>query len=210
MTKRIIEYVSGILIICYAVACIINARIGVTAADAINTNVSYLTPLSIGQSIGIMSVTFVVISFLFNRKIWTFVSLIFAVILTPGIDFFYYQILEVHYPTELWFRILNFGIGVLLINFGSALTIHSRLPMTPYDQLTMTLVEVTKKPLIAIRLTMEALFLIIGAILGILSGHLFETVSIGTILFGLTGGPLIRFYLYLFRGGKKHVNQQAY
>jgi len=209
MTKRIFQYISGIILICYGVASIISARIGVTAADAINTNVSYLTPITVGQSIGIMSAVFVTISFFLNKKWTTFISLIFAFLLTPGIDFFFYKVIEVHYPTILWFRIISFVIGLLLINFGSALTIVSKLPMTPYDQLTISLVNVTKKPLIFIRFSLELIFLTGGIVLGILSGHLWETVSIGTVLFALTGGPLIRYYLYLLNGGKNNVNQQT-
>ncbi|HOI46968.1 MAG TPA: hypothetical protein PLR26_04455 [Bacilli bacterium] len=209
MKKRIAQYLLGIIIICYGVASIISARIGTSAADAINTNVSYLTPLTVGQSIGIMSVVFVLLSLLFKRKLIILVSLVFVFILTPGIDFFFYKVIEVYYPTDLWFRILNFAIGVLLVNLGTSLTIVSKLPLTPYDQFTMMMVELTKKPLIVIRFSLEFTLLIIGVILGIRSGYLNETVSIGTVIFALSGAPLIRLFVFLLNGGKKHVNQQT-
>jgi uncharacterized membrane protein YczE len=208
MTKRIFQYIIGILIICYGVASVISARIGTSAADAINTNVSYLTPLTVGQSIGIMSVVFVLLSFMISKRVIIFSSLIFAFILTPGVDFFFYDVIEVFYPTDLWFRIISFIVGVLLMNLGSALTIVSKLPLTPYDQITMSLVEIFKKPLIVIRFSLEFVMLVIGIILGIRSGYLYETVSIGTILFALSGAPLIRYFIFMLNGGKKHVSQQ--
>lgn len=90
-------------------------------------------------------------------------------------------------PTEPALQLTQILIGIFIVGLGSAIYIPCHLGPGPRDGLMTGLHYKTGKPVARIRLTLEAIVLTVGWLLG-------GTVGIGTLLFALLIGYSVAFW----------------
>jgi uncharacterized membrane protein YczE len=112
------------------------------------------------------------------------------------IDFFAYFFILL--PDLLLFRIGYFIIGILIMSFGVAMFIKSKLPIMPFDMFVRDLAiffnlnfKNTRMltDIIAIGLSISLSLLFVGEING---------VGLGTVIFAFTFGPLLQMWIKLW------------
>ncbi|WP_130868680.1 DUF6198 family protein [Intestinimonas massiliensis (ex Afouda et al. 2020)] len=114
-----------------------------------------------------------------------------------AVGFVFSELLDLHelwigaLPTEPGWRVVYFIVSYLLICFGIALSNRCGLPIVPTDLFPRELAQITKVSYPKIKISFDAICLIVTAALTFLFlGHL-KGIGIGTVLAALTMGKVI-------------------
>jgi len=89
-------------------------------------------------------------------------------------------------------------LAILLMPLGSTILIRSTLPAGVYDELMFFTAKVTKFRLPVARFLNEIVLVALALILSFSSQNGWGSVRIGTFVFAVSFGLLIKFYTYLF------------
>ena len=93
-------------------------------------------------------------------------------------------------PSIYAFQVVEAGLGILLVGFGSALYLVANLGPGPRDGLMTGLQRVTNLPLARVRTVIEVVVVIFGWLLG-------GAIGLGTLMFAFGIGPAVSVGLYL-------------
>jgi uncharacterized membrane protein YczE len=93
-------------------------------------------------------------------------------------------------PENYWARILEVGLGTLIVGLGSGIYLVANLGAGPRDGLMTGLQSLTKFPIAWVRASIEITTILCGWMLG-------GTVGIGTVMFAIGIGPAVSAGLYL-------------
>lgn len=114
-----------------------------------------------------------------------------------AVGFVFSELLDLHelwidvLPAELSWRVLYFVISYLLICLGIALSNRCGLPIVPTDLFPRELAQITKITYPKIKISFDAVCLIVTAgMTALFLGHL-KGIGIGTVLAALTMGKVI-------------------
>lgn len=203
---RILKYLIGMILIALAIRLEVNAKVGVAALDIIQANLGYLLKSTVGVGIMIFSGVMLIIALLIKKNwqpLWTIIPLIVVSIVTDAVD----PLVRLIFNDLLWVRIIEFTISLIFMAFGAALMIVSKYPPTPYDNLVVTITNATDRPIAWVRLRLEIVFVILGALLAYLSGNLWTTFNIGTFIYAVVTSYLLQFFVKKLERSS-HGNQQ--
>lgn len=114
-------------------------------------------------------------------------TLLNAVIISVAIEF---SLPYLPQPDSYLLQVLETGVGILLVGFGSGLYLIANLGPGPRDGLMTGLQRVTNLPVARVRTTIEISVVLLGWSLG-------GTVGLGTLLFAFGIGPAVSMGLYL-------------
>ena len=114
-----------------------------------------------------------------------------------AVGFVFSELLDLHelwiniLPADLGWRVVYFVISYLLICFGIALSNRCRLPIVPTDLFPRELAQITQINYPKIKISFDAICLLVTAAMTFLFlGHL-EGLGIGTVMAALTMGKVI-------------------
>ena len=93
-------------------------------------------------------------------------------------------------PSIYAFQVVEAGLGILLVGFGSGLYLIANLGPGPRDGLMTGLQRVTNLPLARVRTVIEVVVVIFGWLLG-------GAIGLGTLMFAFGIGPAVSVGLYL-------------
>ena len=93
-------------------------------------------------------------------------------------------------PDGYALQVIEAGLGILLVGFGSGLYLIANLGPGPRDGLMTGLQRVTNLPVARVRTTIEVAVLFFGWLLG-------GTIGLGTLMFAFGIGPAVSMGLYL-------------
>jgi len=93
-------------------------------------------------------------------------------------------------PGIYTFQVVEAGLGILLVGFGSGLYLIANLGPGPRDGLMTGLQRVTNLPLARVRTVIEVVVVIFGWLLG-------GAIGLGTLMFAFGIGPAVSVGLYL-------------
>ena len=93
-------------------------------------------------------------------------------------------------PSIYAFQVVEAGLGILLVGFGSGLYLVANLGPGPRDGLMTGLQRVTNLPLARVRTVIEVVVVIFGWLLG-------GAIGLGTLMFAFGIGPAVSVGLYL-------------
>ncbi|MGL5916568.1 MAG: hypothetical protein ACRCZC_02560, partial [Culicoidibacterales bacterium] len=133
LTMKISFYLIGMLFVGFGVAAIIISNLGAGSFDAFVAGLAGKLGLTLGLTMNIIAVTFLLIAALVERKIPRFLSLITSIILGLIIDFWMLIVLPDVVAVTLLSRWFFLIAGSLAISFGVPLMISSRMPLNPTD-----------------------------------------------------------------------------
>ncbi|WP_164491787.1 YczE/YyaS/YitT family protein [Staphylospora marina] len=186
LVKRLIIYVSGLVLVALGIALAIRAGIGTGAWDALNVGLEKNVGLTVGSWVILVGVIMVLINALW---MWTkpeFSSLIAVLIIGPFADAWLWLI-SVE-PRHFLAQLLLFLAGLCSTALGLAVYLQAGLTPTPLDRFMYVISAKTGLSLGASKTLAECLALV-------LAWSLDGPIGLGTLLLTFLVGPLLQFFM---------------
>ena len=184
LPRRLIQLYVGLVTFAFGEALIIQAQLGVMSWDVLHQGLAKHFGLSIGQWSIIVGVLVLLLWIPLREKpgLGTVSNVL---VIGACLDLF---LRSVPVPTSIGWRVGLLLIGILINGVATAAYIGARFGPGPRDGLMTGLVRVTHWPVGWIRTGIEVSVVVVGYLLG---GNL----SVGTVLFVLTIGPIVHVFL---------------
>ncbi len=201
-------YLFGTLITAFGIVLIIKANLGVSPWDVLHIAIADITVLTIGQAIQVLSILLTLFIILKRKHLRFLLMALPFIIVGNLVDLFNLIILSDIDPEGLM-RILFFVIGIIIIPFGSALLIITPYPAGIYDELMLLLMHLFRTDKMArIRIIMEFTPMSLGLLITLIAMQSWGAFNVGTFVFIVLTGPMIKLYLALLRR-QNHGHQQT-
>jgi len=187
MTRRLIQLFAGLCLYGFSIAVMIEAALGLEPWGVLNEGVTEQTPLSFGLVVCLIGALVLLLWIPLKQKpgIGTVANVI---VIGLAVDASAPLIPDIEgYPL----RALFLGVGILLNGIAGGLYIGAGLGPGPRDGLMTGLSRRTGWPLRRVRTGIELVVLAAGWLMG-------GTVGVGTVLYALSIGPLVQFFLRRF------------
>jgi len=197
--KNIAFYLLGMIVISFAVVMMLRSLLGVSSWDTLHYSLHKLTGITVGDATIWVALTFTLLVIIGNRDIKYIGMAIPIIIVGNLIDVFNLNLLVNYIPKNIFLRIFTYIIGLLTLPLGGSLLIISSFPAGVFDEFMLTLMKLFKSDkLVLIRVIMELSAVTLALILGFIAGIQFGMFNIGTLIFSISVGVLVKFYLKLF------------
>ena len=181
---RWLFFIFGIFLIGLGIALMVRGAFGLSPWDVFHQGVTKNTPWSMGRVMQGTGIALILISWILGYRpgLGTIINM-------WGVGYFFDLTLP-YLPeiNHLGFQILFFLGGVLVYGWGTGVYIACDLGAGPRDSLMMALHQRTGQKISLMRTGIEIFALISGWCLGGL-------VGLGTIIFSVTIGPLVAWFL---------------
>lgn len=193
MIKKIMCYLIGMFVACTGVGLVLQSNIGAGPWDAVYAGVAAKTGLTIGISVIIGQIIFLLINSALLKKRPAFESAITFILWGFVLDFCTGVLLKNAdiMNMTLISRWAFFLVGVIFIGMGIGLILVSKFPTMPYDGTMMAVVEKFGLKINVARTILEGIGVVLGFVLG-------GPVGIGSIVFVFFLGGLIQYCKALF------------
>lgn len=188
--KRIILYIISLFLISIGVNMFLLARLGLGSWDVLHNNLTTYFGLTFGTWVFIVGITTVLISMIFKYDLKSFLTVLNSFILGFIIDFFLFNVFTFE-VVNIWYRIIIFIVGVILLGNGISLLILTKFPPTPPDILMLAISHRFKLNFTISKTIGEAAVFLIAIIIGYIGGNAFGNIGVGTIILLLTIGIAI-------------------
>lgn len=184
LTRRLLQLAFGLWLFGVTVAMVIRAVLGNAPWDVFHQGLANQFPITIGQAVILVSLV-VLLLWIPIREIPGLGTILNAFVVGISAD----ATLEVlPEPTHWWSQVLLLLSGIVLNALATGLYIGAQFGPGPRDGLMTGLHRRTGVSIRLVRTGLEVVAVIVGWLLG-------GVVGIGTIVFALTIGPLIQFFL---------------
>lgn len=195
------KLIVGFLIMSVGITLNIRAGLGLSSWNIFHNGLENVIPLTFGQIIQIVGLIILVLSVVFLKsKVGP--GTILNILLVGFFIDTSKEIISV-IPDLLIMRILFLACGILLMTFGRALYISTRLGPGPRDGLFVGLSRVTQIDVKYIKPAIEFTVLVIGYLLGGVFG-------IGTIITIVISGYLVQFFFTVLGFDSKSTPQRGF
>lgn len=174
------------LLLCgLGVTLFLQANVGSDTVTIFNDGLSKTLNSTYGKAALYFNITIVVIGFLISRKDMGIISVVYSLMMGYVIDFFMKIVAPIGI-TDMSFvaRVIVIVVAQFFLTFSYALLIKAKSGMNPLDAIAYGIAEKFNLDYKVPRMTMDAIMLGIGFVLG-------GTVGVGTIFAVLTTGPLV-------------------
>lgn len=176
------------------------SELGLFAWGVFHDGLSQVTPLSFGMVtifLGFIILAFSVLVFKTNVGIGTFANIAFVGPMLDIIDFSFSYI-----PETMTMRIVLFVVGILLMTFGRAYYISTRLGAGPRDGLFVGISRTTQVDVKYVKPGIELVVLLSGFLLGGVAG-------VGTLITMVVSGYLVQWFFKLLGYDPKVEKQRS-
>lgn len=189
--RRFLQLNSGLMIFGLAISLMLKAGIGLDPWSVFHEGMSKQTGLSFGRITQLVGLLLIVLSYLLLRSKPGLGTALNMLLVGPWVDFYRLQPWIPEAQGWLW-GISQFMVGVILIGLASGLYIAANFGAGPRDGFVLGLALRLKRSIRLSRAGLELLVLTAGFSLG-------GPPGLGTVLFALTVGVFMQFFLRLFR-----------
>lgn len=184
MTVRLAQLLAGLFLYGFTMAMMVESTLGLDPWDVFHEGLAHHLPLTFGQVvIGVGAL--VLLLWVPLRQLPGIGTVLNVVVIGLAADF---GIAVIAQPDALWLRALLLVGGVVGNGFAGALYIGAQLGPGPRDGLWLGLVRRTGHSVRLWRTVIELSVLVVGFVLG-------GTVGVGTVLYAVTIGPVVQFFL---------------
>lgn len=183
---RLSQLLVGLVLYGVTIAFLVRSGLGLDPWDVFHEGVALHIPWSMGAVIIATSVL-VLVLWIPLRQRPGIGTLLNVVIVGLAVDVTLAVLPE---PEMMGWRVVLLLAGVVGNGFAAALYVGANLGPGPRDGLWVGLVRVTGRSVRVVRTGIEGTVLLVGWLLG-------GTVGIGTVLYALTIGPIVQFFLPL-------------
>lgn len=186
--------------IALGVALVVRSELGTSPYDTLHVAIYQTTPLTIGQATILVALLTTFLVMVLQKHIKYLFMAIPIFIVGGFIDLFDVVLLSNFYPEAFITRGILFILSLLLLPLGGALLIISTYPAGVFDELMIALMRLFKtKHMIKLRILIDISFLLIALALTLSVNQNIGSLQIGTFIFILGIGPLLKHYLKIFR-----------
>lgn len=184
MRARFAQLVVGLVLYGFTMALMVQSGLGLDPWDVFHEGLTHHVPLTFGQVVIVVGAIVLLLWIPLKQRpgVGTVLNVILIGLAADA------GIALVAPPEELWARIVLLILGVVGNGLAGALYIGARLGPGPRDGLWVALVERTGISVRRVRTGLELSVLVTGFLLG-------GTVGVGTVLYALTIGPIVQFFL---------------
>ena len=185
-------YVLGILILTLGITLTIQSDIGTSPFDALLVGLFLNVGLTVGSWEIIIALILICCNSLLKRQRPEVLGLLTAFITGIGIDMWLYLLHNLIIP-ELWlYKLVCFGIGLVVIGLGTSIYLHTNFAPIPIDRLTLIIQELTRTNILISRTLIYFVFLIMAMAFN-------GPIGIGTLLTVCLGGLILNYFMPLTR-----------
>ena len=186
MPERLLRLIAGLFLYGFTMAMMVESTLGLDPWDVFHQGLAAHLPLTFGQVVIIVGAV-VLLLWIPLRQMPGIGTVLNVIVIGFAADF---GIAMIDQPHDLVLRGLLLVGGVVGNGFAGALYIGAQLGSGPRDGLWLGLVRRTRRSVRFWRTMIEVAVLVIGFILG-------GTVGVGTVLYGVSIGPIVQFFLPL-------------
>ena len=212
-SKNILIYAFGMLVIAFGVVMMLKSGRGLSSWDTLHWSLHKLTGITVGWATIFVALSFTAFVTIVNRN-WKYILMTIA-IFSVGvlIDYFNLDLLESFTPSNVFLEWLVYLIGLMLLPLGGSLLIISTYPAGVFDEFMLTIMRLLKSDkLLKIRVIMESTAVTVAVILSFIAGEKFGMLNIGTLIFTVSVGFMLKKYLTLFEklglyNSKEHLEK---
>lgn len=184
LTFRVSQLMVGLFLYGFTMAMLVESTLGLDPWDVFHQGLANHVPLTFGQVV--IAVGAAVLVLWIPLKQWPGLGTVLNVIVIGlAADF---GLAVISRPDDLWLRGALLIGGIVGNGLAGALYIGSHLGPGPRDGLWFGLVRKTGLSVRLLRTSVEVTVLVIGFFLG-------GTVGVGTVLYALSIGPIVQFFL---------------
>ncbi|WP_077212667.1 YczE/YyaS/YitT family protein [Bacillus dakarensis] len=185
---KYVLYVAGILLLTLGISFTIQSDLGTSPFDALLVGLAYKVGLTVGSWEIIIAFVLIGVNSLLKWQRPEFLGLVTAFITGVGIDMWLF-LLHNSITPELWYsKFVYFGIGLVVIGFGTAIYLHTNFAPIPVDRLTLILQELTRTNIFLSRTFIYLLFLILAFFFN-------GPIGVGTLLTVCLGGIILNSFM---------------
>ena len=184
LTFRVVQLMIGLSLYGFTMAMLVQSTLGLDPWDVFHQGLANHVPLSFGQVVIVVGAAVLVLWIPLKQSpgLGTILNVIvIGLAADVGISM-------ISRPDDLWLRVALLVGGIVGNGLAGALYIGSHLGPGPRDGLWLGLVRRTGRSVRFWRTAIEVTALVIGFVLG-------GTVGVGTVLYALSIGPIVQFFL---------------
>ena len=183
--KKLLTVVGGTMIAAYGIDLAIHAGFGGATLAVLWEGFSKTFRITMGQASFIIALAMIIFSFFYDRKQISWGTIIYQVVYSTFIDIFEPVLV---YSDSAVINFLLMLLGLCLLALGAAIYSYADFGRGSYEAMTFSFVSRKGWQIKYVRITLDILCVIFGALLG---GR-FGLCTVATIV--LTG-PLLQFFL---------------
>jgi uncharacterized protein len=189
--KRLLFWLTGIIIISLGASLTIKADIGTGAWDALNVGLSNLFHLTIGTFVIIIGITLLFFNAWLVKRKPEYLSLFTIFIVGSLIDFWMLIGLGQLELTTYIYKLITLVGGLLIVGMGVAIYLQPKFPLNPIDHFMMAVSQKFGVSLVVAKTISEIVALVLALIV---SGP----IGFGTIIVTVGIGPSIQLFVPFF------------
>ena len=184
LPRRVVQLMIGLTLYGVSMAMLIRSTLGLDPWDVFHAGIATHVPLTFGQ-VTIVVGALVLLLWVPLRQWPGLGTVANVVVIGVAADV---GLALIAPPQDLWARALMLGSGIVLNGIAGGLYIGSQLGPGPRDGLMTGFARRTGLSIRLVRTTIEVVVLSAGWLLG-------GPVGLGTVLYAVTIGPLVQFFL---------------
>jgi len=198
--RNLIFYVLGCVFIAFGVVMMIRSGLGTSSWDTLHYSLHRLFGMTVGTATIVVAMIFTAFVIWMNRSFRYILMTIPILLVGSLIDLFDLVLLVDFTVTVLWQQIPVFTLGLLLLPLGGSLLIISTFPAGVFDEFMLGLMKMLNTDkLVLVRVIMELSAVTVAVILSFIAGDKFGTFNVGTLVFSLLVGTLVKLYLSMWQ-----------
>lgn len=183
--KKLLTVVGGTIIAAYGIDLAIHAGFGGATLAVLWEGFSKTFGITMGQASFIIALAMIIFSFFYDRKQISWGTIIYQVVYSTFIDIFEPVLKYSASPVINFFLMI---LGLSLLALGAAIYSYADFGRGSYEAMTFAFVNRKGWQIKYVRITLDILCVIFGALLG---GR-FGLCTVATIVLS---GPLLQFFL---------------
>lgn len=181
--KKIIIIVVGSIVAAYGITLALYAGFGGATLAVLWQGISKTFHISIGMSSMIVAIIMIIFVFFYDKSQIQIGTILYQIVYSICVDLF----AKVHiYSKYVWVNILIMLLGVILFAIGTGVYAAASLGRGSYEALTFSLAEKNGWQVKVVRIVLDIIMVIVGAMLG-------GRFGICTIVTIVISGPVIQF-----------------
>ncbi len=198
-TKNTLIYILGMVVISFGVVMMLKSTRGLSSWDTLHWSLHKLAGITVGDATIYVALAFTAFVTIANKN-WKYLLMTIP-IFTVGtlIDYFNLDLLNTYDPVNIFEQWGIYLIGLLLLPLGGSLLIISTYPAGVFDEFMLTIMRILNTTrLVKVRVIIEITAVIVAIMLSFIAGEGIGMLNVGTIIFTLSVGSMMKIYLSIF------------
>lgn len=177
----------------------LRSDLGSSSWDTLHYALHIVLPITIGNAVIGVAIFFTILVILLNKSFKYAYMAIPIFLVGYLIDLIDLVILKDFIVTGLFYQIITFIIGISILPMGGALLIVSTYPAGVFDEFMLSLTRLfNTNKMVLIRVIMELTAVSLAYLIGVMGNFGLGKIYYGTIVFSLTVGLYVKYYIIIF------------